>query len=818
MSMKFGRRVVRLYFFILCVFTTHTLRAGEHFVPPERGFISVTPAKTWEQGLISGNGTIGANMMSRPLDETVIFTHERLFLPQGKPHKPRANGDRLFEIRNMIDRGLYQQAADLAFEMSEQEKLIMPDCLVPAFDMTISTLGDAQVEDYVRSVNFETGETLVRWRGEKGWYERRVFVSRADGFAVMKLTAPTNYGVKYKIGLRTTIPSDSLNARQLEWSYRDLAAMVADAKSSVSGRSLRYSYRFTKAFPGGVQGVEGMAYIHRKEGSMTAEGASLIVEGAKEIIIFIDVRPKFDPKKSQFADMDKRLAGVAADYDSLLKRHAAIHGELFNRIKLNLGGDPKDHQLPTEKLIELSRANDEPNKALIEKLFDAGRYNIISATGELPPVLQGVWGGTFAPWWNCAYTHNGNIQAAIGANLTGNMPELMWPYFSYLESMTGYYEINARNLMGCRGIMMPAHSSSHGFVTQINDWFPGAFWVSGAPWAARFFYDYYQYTGDKDFLRNHALPFMEKTAHFFEDYLYPGPDGKYMLSPAQSPENTPLNTGVQASFNATMDVAAAREIFRNMISVSRELGINSDKIQTWEAIIAKLPDYMIDADGILKEWLTPKLVDRIDHRHASQLYALYFEADDEFDQRPDLREAVKKLVAQKMDWRDKDHTSGNMPFGIVQLGQAATSLGDSELAYRCLKYLVNKPYWYNNLASTHNYNDRFNMDISGGMPSVIMKMLVESRPGRIKILPALPAAWNKGKVEGLLCSGQVEVNALSWDKHKIQLTLTSNKDQSVILQFPGDVKSGGVKFVPGNTRQIEVDLPAGKAVTMAVSL
>ncbi|MHC4913235.1 MAG: hypothetical protein ACYTE5_09580, partial [Planctomycetota bacterium] len=27
---------------------------------PERGFISSEPAETWEQGLISGNGTIGA--------------------------------------------------------------------------------------------------------------------------------------------------------------------------------------------------------------------------------------------------------------------------------------------------------------------------------------------------------------------------------------------------------------------------------------------------------------------------------------------------------------------------------------------------------------------------------------------------------------------------------------------------------------------------------------------------------------------------------------------------------------------------------------
>ena len=37
--------------------------AAEHdkLQPPERGFISSEPAKTWEQGLISGNDTLPAN-------------------------------------------------------------------------------------------------------------------------------------------------------------------------------------------------------------------------------------------------------------------------------------------------------------------------------------------------------------------------------------------------------------------------------------------------------------------------------------------------------------------------------------------------------------------------------------------------------------------------------------------------------------------------------------------------------------------------------------------------------------------------------------
>ena len=40
--------------------------AGSAPLPvPARGFVSSQPAKIWEEGLICGNGTIGANALSR---------------------------------------------------------------------------------------------------------------------------------------------------------------------------------------------------------------------------------------------------------------------------------------------------------------------------------------------------------------------------------------------------------------------------------------------------------------------------------------------------------------------------------------------------------------------------------------------------------------------------------------------------------------------------------------------------------------------------------------------------------------------------------
>ena len=124
--------------FLLSLFLTVNCNLfAQKLKVPERGFISSQPAETWENGLISGNGTIGANVMSRPLNEIIIFSHERLFLPMGKPVMPPDNGNRLFEIRRLIDKGLYKQATILAFDLSGQEEFMYPDNFVPAFDMNI---------------------------------------------------------------------------------------------------------------------------------------------------------------------------------------------------------------------------------------------------------------------------------------------------------------------------------------------------------------------------------------------------------------------------------------------------------------------------------------------------------------------------------------------------------------------------------------------------------------------------------------------------------------------------------------------------------
>ncbi len=218
---------------------------------------------------------------------------------------------------------------------------------------------------------------------------------------------------------------------------------------------------------------------------------------------------------------------------------------------------------------------------------------------------------------------------------------------------------------------------------------------------------------------------------------------------------------------------------------------------------------------------TTALADNFKHRHASHLYPLYYGLSPEFENNPELREAARRSIDRKL--LDYWERGTSMSFGLVQLGQAATTLGEGELAYRCLGHLVNR-FWFNNMASTHDHKLLLNTDISGGMPSVIIKMLASSSLGKIQLLPALPKAWPTGAIDGVLCRGQVEIKRLQWDRKRVLVRFFSVKQQTVTIEMPTDiadvaVQEGLASVQPADRKNCcQLSLPAGREVTLRIEL
>jgi len=305
------------------------------------------------------------------------------------------------------------------------------------------------------------------------------------------------------------------------------------------------------------------------------------------------------------------------------------------------------------------------------------------------------------------------------------------------------------------------------------------FWVAGAAWCARLYYDHWLHTGDARFLAERALPFMREAAAFYAAFVSLR-DGPAHFAPSYSPENSPaVGNASQCSVNATMDVAAVRDLLRNLAAAGET---------SWLDLLERLPPYEVGADGALAEWLWPGLPNNHAHRHASHLYGLWYEPDPVLLDDPVLREAAATAVRLRLAWWRE--AGDEMAFGLAQLGLAAAALGLAEEAYETLTRLALR-YWRASGVSTHDAGAIFNTDVCGGLPAVVVAMLVRTRGDRVDLLPALPAAWPTGEIRGVRLRGGRRLDRLAWAPGRVEVSLTGPGD--TVLSAPPGVSVNTVR-------------------------
>jgi len=491
-----------------------------HAAPPERGFISKQPARNWEQALITGNGKQGAMVYGIPNEETVVLNHGRLYLPLHPPLPPPDTGPLLPEIRRRMAAGEFQQAADLVVATADQAGYggkRWTDPFIPACDLRISLPPAGDPTAYQRSVDFTTGIASTEWADTRGRFSRRVFVSRADDVIAMSLTGPGKGTVDCQLRLATR-PAAGQGGWDAERMFKN---GIKDTTATAADGWLTYRATFRRNWPGSLQGYEVTARVITTGGTSVAAGDSIRITGADEVLVLARIEPLTDLNPASLPKTQAALAGLPAGFTTLLDRHVAIHGPLFRRVRLDLGGGA-DRALGTEELLEKSAVGS-LSPALLEKVFDAARYAVLSSSGDVFPNLQGIWNGTWSPPWSADFTLNGNVQCALAADLSGNLAECLLPFFRFLEEHLPEFRENARRLYGCRGIHVPSRASSHGLNNHFDATWPMTFWTAGAAWAGQFYHEYALYTGDREFLAKRAVPFMKEAALFYEDFLIEGP-------------------------------------------------------------------------------------------------------------------------------------------------------------------------------------------------------------------------------------------------------------------------------------------------------
>jgi len=274
---------------------------------------------------------------------------------------------------------------------------------------------------------------------------------------------------------------------------------------------------------------------------------------------------------------------------------------------------------------------------------------------------------------------------------------------------------------------------------------------------------------------------------FYEDFLtVTDADGNYMFVPSISPENTPSGNVTGPKWvNATMDIAVCRDVLTNLIAACETLGIESDGVLKWNAIIEKLPPYLLEIDGTLKEWAWPTLQERYSHRHISHLYGIWPGDEIDPDRTPKL--ALSAEIANRKRTFDNMSTAvaGETlaAYTLCHRALVGARLKDDIIVNTQLKQLIEQGYISNALRCSREPYGIPVPDAQGGIPAILMEMLIYTRTGVIEVLPALPPSLKKGSISGMLARTFARINKLTWDMEArtVDITITSVKKQDITL-------------------------------------
>jgi alpha-L-fucosidase 2 len=776
---------------------------------PNRGMYSVQPAQRWEEALVSGNGTMGVLVWGQPREERIIFNHEALYEPlTNEPCQVPNIAEAFPKVRELVVQGKYKEAYDYSIKSAADKGYSGPqptDPYHPAMAMLIRQPGQGQLDGYMRSVDFTTGEITVAWSDANDLYTRRTFVSRPDNVVVLLIESPSGG----KINASITLAGQDTRSTDGQGGY-----VEPEIKSTPDWIGYRCKYTHTK------RGYECLVRVIRKGGTAQANDGAVQIQDANSVLLLTRIVPLEDFSASQLDRTQKELAALPASYQTLLKPHAKVHGDMFSRMSLDLSGG-LDRRVSTEELLRMQK-EDSPSTVLpayLEKMFDMGRYVFISASGQRPPNLTGIWNGQWRPARSGGFILDGdlNLQMA-GANI-GNMCEGTKSYTNLITALLPDWRTNAKNLFGCRGLVSGTQTDGrHGLQTQFSDTFPGQFWTAGAESLIAPMYEYYQVTGDREYLTKTLLPIMKEIAQFYSDFLtITTQEGQYMFAPSYSPENSPSNTHCPAAVNADMDLACAREVLTNLVTVCDALKIEQPNVAKWQAMLMKIPPYRIDEDGALKEWAWPWLEDNADHRHNSLFYAVWPGHEINPEDTPGMFNAAK-IAARK---RGRESDSG---YGLADMALIGARLKDADIVSKNLLFMLEGDYVLPSLFTYGSPGQGYNADIVCSLPAIVIEMLVYSRPGVVELLPAVPDSMRIGQIKGVLCRGQIAITSLEWNlvrKH-VAVTMVSKKDQTISLILRRGMAAiagpGGSRFVSDNPQRATVELKKDKPQTISIIL
>ena len=672
-------------------------------------------------------------------------------------------------------------------------------------------------ENYERGLDIKTGIAFSSYKSAFGLTNREAFFSYPDNVFAYRVETEKPKDLR----VRAEIPY--LGVRSADDGGRTGEIFANDGRIEIKGtlpsRNLSYDAK--------------VAVI--TDGEKTIENDEIVVRNALcTVILFVfDTSYKLCPEafsthKAVGEDPTEKVASrlVAAlklGYEKLKERHIADFSSIMNRVEFDIGGR-YDGRTTDELLSSYKEGNDEPY--LEEVYYQYGRYLLVSSSrkGTPPASLQGVWTVHDKSPWGSGFWHNINVQMNYWHAFSANIAETFDAYADFFKAYLPEAEKNAKewiketnpeNSDGDCGWII----GTGAFCYEIEGKNPNSHSGPGTGGlTAKIFYDAYDFTRDKEFLKNYAYPAVHGMAKFLKKTLRDY-DGRKLCSFSASPEQILSGEWVNEhkyqqyyhTVGCSFDQQMVKEVFADDLKLSEILGVYDETNKFEEENINSLDAVRVGYSGQIKEYDEENFYGEIGeakHRHLSQLVAL-MPGEQITSDTPATLDAAKITL----DYRGDESTGWALAHRLCS--RARTGEGDH--AYLLLQNLLKKRT-HPNLWDVH---PPFQIDGNFGATAGITEMLLQSHGGFVSLLPALPEKWKMVKFKGLKARGNFEVSLVYADGVITGCEIISCKGESVTLYYGGatdklEVKSEGKK-IPVKTDGDKIRFSTDKGKTYTVT-
>lgn len=383
--------------------------------------------------------------------------------------------------------------------------------------------------------------------------------------------------------------------------------------------------------------------------------------------------------------------------------------------------------------------------------------------------------GYVAPWYqsNCVnWGHHILTYEQPKTNLgllATNHAELLEPWFRLCFQSKEKLQKYASDFYKCRGTAYPHAISGTGTVIASSITLNGTMMnISTTGETVKYAWDYYDFTGDREYLRDVGYPILKDAALFYHDYLLTDENGGKYIFPSRSQECvTPPGTLNEFMTNSLIDLALFRFVLSRAAKSAEILGVDDDLRKEWENDVKALrKDYAVWPDGT---WKTAEDIDDISIGYGnppvSDLCPICI--TDEVDKWRGSEE-MKQVAQKSVDkFVDRNKMPWDMSFGII----SRLRMGDKDYARLALELLPKCREGGNlNRSDACDYDENnemkpdgqhsFFVDKGGAyLSEVITEMLLQSQGGVIRIFPAYPEELGDAAFFSLRARGAFLVSA-----------------------------------------------------------